>query len=85
MVAHAETQPILIIEDDQKTANLVSLYLDKEGFKSVVAHDAGESHFKARPDGSGRCAKRDGPWGPFAESGKAQVECRRASGVFDPQ
>jgi DNA-binding response OmpR family regulator len=42
MVAHAETQPILIIEDDQKTANLVSLYLDKEGFKSDVAHDGRE-------------------------------------------
>jgi DNA-binding response OmpR family regulator len=42
MVAHAKTQRVLIIEDDQKTANLVSLYLEKEGFKSVVAHDGRE-------------------------------------------
>jgi DNA-binding response OmpR family regulator len=39
MIAKTETQLVLIIEDDQKTANLVSLYLDKEGFKSVIAHD----------------------------------------------
>lgn len=42
MVAHGKTQRVLIIEDDQKTANLVSLYLEKEGFKSVVAHDGRE-------------------------------------------
>ncbi len=39
MVMRTETQPVLIIEDDQKTAKLVSLYLEKEGFKSVVAYD----------------------------------------------
>lgn len=39
MVVRNATQPVLIIEDDQKTANLVSLYLEKEGFKSIVAHD----------------------------------------------
>ena len=37
-----EKQPVLIIEDDQKTANLVALYLDREGFKSVIAHDGRE-------------------------------------------
>ena len=42
MNVHAETQPVLIIEDDQKTAHLVSLYLDKEGFKSVLAQDGRE-------------------------------------------
>lgn len=31
--------PILIIEDDKKTASLVALYLDREGFKTMVAHD----------------------------------------------
>lgn len=31
--------PILIVEDDKKTAALVALYLDREGFKTIVAHD----------------------------------------------
>lgn len=31
--------PILIVEDDSKTASLVSLYLEKEGFRTVTAHD----------------------------------------------
>ena len=31
--------PILIVEDDPKTASLVSLYLEKEGFRTVTAHD----------------------------------------------
>ena len=39
MVSSASNEPVLIIEDDQNTAALVSLYLDKEGFKSIVAHD----------------------------------------------
>jgi DNA-binding response OmpR family regulator len=30
---------ILIIEDDKKAASLVSLYLEKEGFNAVAAHD----------------------------------------------
>ena len=30
---------ILIIEDDRKTASLVSLYLEKEGFNAVAVHD----------------------------------------------
>lgn len=42
MAAHADTQPVLIIEDDRNTAHLVSLYLDREGFKSVIAHDGRE-------------------------------------------
>ena len=42
MNAHDETQPVLIIEDDPKTANLVALYLGKEGFKSVIAQDGRE-------------------------------------------
>ncbi len=32
-------QPILIVEDDKKTANLVSMYLEREGFHTVVAYD----------------------------------------------
>lgn len=35
----AATRPVLIIEDDKKTATLVSLYLEKEGFKCISAHD----------------------------------------------
>ena len=30
---------ILIVEDDHKTSSLVALYLEKEGFKTVVAED----------------------------------------------
>lgn len=39
MSIYDETNPILIIEDNQKTASLVALYLDREGFKTMVAHD----------------------------------------------
>ena len=31
--------PILIVEDDKKTASLVALYLEREGFQTVVASD----------------------------------------------
>jgi DNA-binding response OmpR family regulator len=30
---------ILIVEDDDKTASLVALYLDKEGFRTLIAED----------------------------------------------
>lgn len=30
---------VLIIEDDKKTASLVALYLEKEGFKTAIAHN----------------------------------------------
>ena len=30
---------VLIIEDDSKTASLVSLYLEREGFRTIIAHD----------------------------------------------
>jgi DNA-binding response OmpR family regulator len=33
------TDPILIVEDDKKTASLVALYLEREGFETVLAHD----------------------------------------------
>jgi len=29
----------LIVEDDKKTASLVALYLEREGFKTITAHD----------------------------------------------
>ena len=31
--------PILIVEDDKKTASLVALYLEREGFQAVIAYD----------------------------------------------
>jgi len=31
--------PIVIVEDDKKTASLVALYLEREGFQTVVASD----------------------------------------------
>jgi len=33
---------ILIVEDDKKTSSLVALYLEKEGFNAMVAHDGHE-------------------------------------------
>ncbi len=33
------TGPILIVEDDKKTASLVALYLEREGFETVIAYD----------------------------------------------
>ena len=39
MVSAAVQGPILIVEDDEKTASLVELYLRREGFQTVVAHD----------------------------------------------
>ena len=37
------TGPILIVEDDRKTASLVSLYLEREGFQTVLAYDGQEA------------------------------------------
>jgi DNA-binding response OmpR family regulator len=31
--------PVLIVEDDKKTASLVALYLEREGFQTVIAYD----------------------------------------------
>jgi DNA-binding response OmpR family regulator len=39
------SRPILIVEDDHKTASLISLYLEREGFKTIAAHD-GEAALK---------------------------------------
>ena len=33
------TNPILIVEDDQKTAALVAVYLEREGFQTIRAAD----------------------------------------------
>ena len=31
--------PILVVEDDKKTASLIKLYLEREGFQTVIASD----------------------------------------------
>ncbi len=38
-MASALPGPILIVEDDKKTASLVALYLEREGFQTVLAPD----------------------------------------------
>jgi DNA-binding response OmpR family regulator len=34
-----QAKKILIVEDDKKTASLVALYLEKEGFRTIIAKD----------------------------------------------
>jgi DNA-binding response OmpR family regulator len=43
MVSAALSGPILIVEDNKKTASLVALYLEREGFQTVVAYDGQEA------------------------------------------
>jgi DNA-binding response OmpR family regulator len=38
-----DSGPVLIVEDDRKTASLVALYLEREGFKTIAAHDGDEA------------------------------------------
>jgi DNA-binding response OmpR family regulator len=40
--------PILIVEDDKKTASLVALYLEREGFETVTAYDGRQALELAR-------------------------------------
>lgn len=39
MCVRNQANVVLIIEDDPKTASLIALYLEKEGFTPLVAHD----------------------------------------------
>ena len=39
MSVHDKTRAVLIIEDDPKTASLIALYLQNEGFETLVAQD----------------------------------------------
>ena len=48
MSSSATRGPILIVEDDKKTASLVQLYLEREGFETVLAHDGHEALRLAR-------------------------------------
>jgi DNA-binding response OmpR family regulator len=40
--------PILVVEDDKKTASLIKLYLEREGFQTVVAYDGQQALELAR-------------------------------------
>jgi len=48
MVSAAVRGPILIVEDDRKTASLVELYLEREGFHTVLAHEGQQAIELAR-------------------------------------
>ena len=45
----SDLNPILIVEDDKKTASLIALYLEREGFRTIVAHD-GETALEIAAD-----------------------------------
>ena len=49
MIAPSGESPILIVEDDRKTASLIALYLEREGYHTVVAYD-GESALQLASD-----------------------------------
>ena len=49
MAAPPAQSPILIVEDDKNTASLISLYLEREGFRTIVAHD-GETALQLASD-----------------------------------
>jgi DNA-binding response OmpR family regulator len=40
--------PVLIAEDDQKTAALVATYLERDGFRTLISHDGREALTAAR-------------------------------------
>lgn len=42
------TGPVLIVEDDKKTASLVALYLEREGFETIIAYDGQQALGLAR-------------------------------------
>ena len=44
----ATAGPILIVDDDKKTASLVELYLKREGFQTIIAHDGKQALELAR-------------------------------------
>lgn len=48
MTSAALTGPVLIVEDDKNTASLVALYLEREGFETVIAHDGKQGLETAR-------------------------------------
>jgi DNA-binding response OmpR family regulator len=49
VAALSDLNPILIVEDDKKTASLIALYLEREGYRTIVAHD-GETALELAED-----------------------------------
>ena len=49
MTAPSGQAPILIVEDDRKTASLIALYLEREGFRTIMAQD-GETALQLAED-----------------------------------
>jgi len=49
MTPPSDQAPILIIEDDRKTASLIALYLEKEGYRTLIAYD-GETALQMAKD-----------------------------------
>ena len=43
-----KSKSILIVEDDRKTASLIALYLEREGFRTISAHDGKQALDLAR-------------------------------------
>ena len=48
MPATNSEEPVLIVEDDKKTSSLLSIYLKKEGFETVLAYDGRQALELAR-------------------------------------
>ena len=42
-ITFAMPDKILIVEDDKKTASLIALYLEREGFQTIIAYDGQEA------------------------------------------
>jgi DNA-binding response OmpR family regulator len=42
-ITFAMPDRILIVEDDKKTASLIALYLEREGFQTIIAYDGQEA------------------------------------------
>jgi DNA-binding response OmpR family regulator len=42
-ITFAMLDRILIVEDDKKTASLIALYLEREGFQTIIAYDGQEA------------------------------------------
>jgi len=48
MVGKDHKNQVLVIEDDENTASLVTTYLEREGFNTLIAHDGEEGLRKAQ-------------------------------------
>ena len=48
MTSSNRSNPILIVEDDRKTSDLICLYVEREGFKAIAAYDGSQALDLAR-------------------------------------